>query len=77
MLDPLVGDGVYAYSEFGLTNGRANCLIKAWAGAQTNVDTGIYFGIGTSDKKSCWSISAKLIRSSGAATRHSLIKSFA
>lgn len=53
MLDPLVGDGVYAYSEFGLTNGRANCLIKAWAGAQTNVDTGIYFGIGTSDKKSC------------------------
>jgi len=77
LLEPLVGDGVCAYKEFGLTNGRENCLIKACAGAQTSVETGIYFGIGTSDKKSCWSISARLILSSGTATRHSLMKSFA
>ena len=57
--------------------GSEYCFANAAAGGQTRVDTGICFGIGTSARKSCWSISAKFMRFNGSTTKHFLMKSLA
>jgi hypothetical protein len=62
---------------FVLTKGNAYCLINACAGAHTRVETGICFGIGTRDKKSCYNISSRFMRSVGDAIKHCFMKSFA
>ena len=69
------GEGLTAVIEERA--GRVYCLANAAAGGHTRVDTGICFGIGTRERKSCWSISAKFIRFIGSTTRHFLMKSLA
>ena len=47
------------------------------AGGHTSVETGICFGIGTKVKKSCSSISVRLIRFAVSTVRQRRMKSFA
>lgn len=57
--------------------GSAYYFAKAEAGGQTSVETGICLGMGTIDRKSCSSISARFIRLFTSTVRHLRIKSFA
>ena len=70
-----IGDGLRSLRDY--LAGRPYCLTNAVAGGHTSVETGIYSGIGTKERKSCSSISSRLILLDVSTMRHCLMKSLA
>ena len=72
-----MGEGDISLVTIDDLTGSANCFAKAVAGGQTRVETGIYLGIGTRQKKSCSSISLRLMRFAKSTVKHLRMKSLA